>query len=401
MMLGELGLSEYPAGDERVAILVGPNGSGKSNHLRSIATQYRDHRDVTILCNTAYDRFSGLRDMNRLSAGRGGQSPKSVIKRAVTSSLTEEISAFFQISATLEYCGYAPRFGFRVARSGKWRKASIDEDDREYLGELLYDAEAERDFISALLFLERMDRGQIVWIDARESRFEFSRVREFAAVLRVEPLLRKAKRIGQIHVHLMKEGGQVLELQHASSGELSLISSLLFLITTVPRGAIILIDEPENSLHPNWQREYIDKLLVALQYRGAAIVVATHAPLIVTGAVALLADRLGVYQIRKGDVRKLPIDPRSEAPSGIEEILWRAFDVVTPANHFVSEEIVEAIGRFEKNDLSKDALIGLVGRMEAESFEAKQQDFFTAIRKLIDKIEVRKSGDDGAAPADD
>jgi hypothetical protein len=37
-------------------------------------------------------------------------------------------------------------------------------------------------------------------------------------------------------------------VHHASSGQLALISSLLFMITTVGENLIIIIDEPENSL---------------------------------------------------------------------------------------------------------------------------------------------------------
>lgn len=400
MMLDALGLPEYRTDEERVAILVGPNGSGKSNHLRSIATTYRDRRDVTIVCNTAYDRFAGLRDIRRLSAGRGGKTPKSVIKEAVTKALGKGGSEFFQISSTLEYCGYHPRFGFLAERTQKmrWLPPFVDKEEAEKLD---ITDQQKRDIEDALRFLDRTRSREIIWIDAGESSFHFSRLREFETVLRCEALLRKLGRITTIQVFLKKQSGHEIELHNASSGELSLISSLLFLVSHAPDGGIILIDEPENSLHPNWQREYIDKLAVALSYRGAAIVVATHAPLIVTGALALLPDRVTVRQLRHGTPQRLPIDDKTAQPSGIEEILWKAFEVVTPANHFVSEEIVQAIGDYEKDVLGKDALLALVARMESESFDKQQQAFFVAIRDLIGKVEARKADDKDGAIADD
>ncbi|WP_245337554.1 AAA family ATPase [Shinella sp. HZN7] len=60
-----------------------------------------------------------------------------------------------------------------------------------------------------------------------------------------------------------RHDGEVIELLNASSGELALISSLVFLISSIGQEPVILIDEPENSLHPRWQREYLEKIVAA------------------------------------------------------------------------------------------------------------------------------------------
>jgi predicted ATPase len=390
MLLSSLGFNEGIADDDAVAILVGPNGCGKSNHLRAIALQYRDHRNVAIICNTAYDRFSGLRGVDRLSAGRGGQSPKGIIKRAVSVTLDGKGSEFYQISRILEYCGYRSRFGFRVewpwdGSRDKPSPRDLDAEDEP----LSRPIDAPEDFEDARRFLDRSHREEIIWIDSAGSVLEFSLRREFAAVLRNERLLRKTKLLRGIHVYLEKQNGAQIELHHASSGELSLISSLVFLITTVERNAIVIVDEPENSLHPGWQREYVDKVLAALQYRNASIIIATHAPLVVTGAITQHPSLVTVHQVANGETRKLELDSKSANANGIEEILWKAFEIVTPANHFVSEEIVDAIGQYERSVITKEAVLALVERMEAKSFDEKQTEFFSAIRALVDKVEAR------------
>jgi hypothetical protein len=68
--------------------------------------------------------------------------------------------------------------------------------------------------------------------------------------------------------------------------------------------------------------------------------------------------------------------------------LWRAFEVVTPANHFVSEQIVDEVSRFEKGEVRKEEVLALIGRMEDESFDERQREFFNAVRGLLDKIEA-------------
>jgi hypothetical protein len=184
-------------------------------------------------------------------------------------------------------------------------------------------------------------------------------------------------------------------MKHASSGQLALISSLLYLITNVGESPIIIIDEPENSLHPSWQREYVEKVLAAMTYRNATLLIATHAPLVVTGALADGPNLVSVFEVKEGKPRRLDLDS-ARSPSGIEEILWRAFDVVTPANHFVSEEIVSAISRFEAGEIEKVEVLRLVDSMDEGSFDERQKRFFGAVKELVDKVEAVRD-DDGDA----
>jgi predicted ATPase len=397
MFLSHLGIDEFRPKGETVAIFVGPNGSGKSNYLRRIAAHYRHDRHVVVVSNTTHDRFAGMRAVERMSAGRSGHSPKSVVKNAIAIVLDEPSSRFYQMNATLEYCGYLPRFGFRVVGlkrySTRHRSMDFDIDPGDY--------------DRAIHFLESYTK-QIIWIDPTGEILDYSRGLDFAAVLRNEKILRAEGRLRQIEVFLERRDRQVIELTKASSGELALISSLMFLITAAHDDPLVLIDEPENSLHPSWQREYIEKILTALSYRGASVLIATHAPLIVIGALAEHSDRVKVFQIDRGVPRRLNLDTTSAATSSIEEVLWRAFEVVTPANHYVSEEIAEAISDYDKGKVEKRTVVGLIDRLDEESFDARQKEFFVAVRELVDKVERRKNGSDedddgesGAVSADE
>ncbi len=377
MFLEALGLSEFYPSQESVAILVGPNGSGKSNFLRDIALEIRGRRNVVILSNTAYDRFSGMRGVKRLSASQAGRSPRKVILQSVATTIDEPDSRFYQISGILEYCGYQPRFGFRV-----------DPFRVPLRGHLEDETPRSADLEAGLAFLFQHDPDELIWIDQNASPLSFSRAREFASVLRNEQWLRKHGFLSDLKVFLQRRDGQVLELSRASSGELALISSLVFLVTSTNSAPVVLIDEPENSLHPNWQREYVDKVLNALSYRDAIIIIATHAPLVVTGALSNFSKLISVFQVLDGRPHRLVLTEASATAESIEEILWRAFDVITPANHFVSEEIVDLISKFERGEVDKKTVLDLVQSMEAESFDDQQKQFFGAVRDLLDKMKM-------------
>ena len=86
--------------------------------------------------------------------------------------------------------------------------------------------------------------------------------------------------------------GQGLALSQLSSGEqheLVLLHSLLF---RVERGALLLIDEPELSLHVTWQTEFLEDLIRIAKQVGFSAVLATHSPYIV-GKREDLMVRLG------------------------------------------------------------------------------------------------------------
>lgn len=75
--------------------------------------------------------------------------------------------------------------------------------------------------------------------------------------------------------------GRPLELDHLSSGEqheLVLLHNLLF---RVEPGALLLIDEPELSLHVTWQAEFLAELIQIAKKVGFDALVATHSPYIV------------------------------------------------------------------------------------------------------------------------
>ena len=127
--LQRLGLANQRPVAEKVAILVGPNGSGKSRFLRELAIQIRGDRDLAIISNTAHDRFSGLRGLKRITAGRGSRSPKSIVKRAIGRTIDQPDSRFYQIGAILDVLSITHGVGAGnvVAHGGpKFQIESVD-----------------------------------------------------------------------------------------------------------------------------------------------------------------------------------------------------------------------------------------------------------------------------------
>lgn len=109
-------------------------------------------------------------------------------------------------------------------------------------------------------------------------------------------------------------------IDHFSSGQWGLFSSLSALSLSVVDNTMILIDEPESTLHPSWQRSYIDDLLQAISHvKGCHVFIATHSPLLVNS----LPDGCGEIILLKKENNEISAKKIDSPPHG-----WSANDTL-------------------------------------------------------------------------
>ena len=75
--------------------------------------------------------------------------------------------------------------------------------------------------------------------------------------------------------------GVDLELSQLSSGEQHEVVLLYELIFNTTQNILVLIDEPEISLHITWQKEFLNDLLRIIRIQNIQVVIATHSPSII------------------------------------------------------------------------------------------------------------------------
>lgn len=90
--------------------------------------------------------------------------------------------------------------------------------------------------------------------------------------------------------------GEKIPLECLSSGEKNDIIMFYELIFNCKQGDIVLIDEPEISLHISWQEEYIDRLLEICKMNSLQAIIATHSPNIINDHTDLIA-RSNMYYV--------------------------------------------------------------------------------------------------------
>lgn len=84
-----------------------------------------------------------------------------------------------------------------------------------------------------------------------------------------------------IVVRVLDGERQVLPLSVLSSGEQHLIVLIGKLVFNTSKGALVLIDEPEISFHPEWQEKFLSILEEIRKLNGFTVVVATHSPILI------------------------------------------------------------------------------------------------------------------------
>lgn len=82
-------------------------------------------------------------------------------------------------------------------------------------------------------------------------------------------------------ISVIDENNKRLKLTQLSSGEKQEIVLFYDLIFGTKKDVLLLIDEPEISLHITWLKKFMDDLLRIINYKGFNVIVATHSPQII------------------------------------------------------------------------------------------------------------------------
>lgn len=192
-----------------------------------------------------------------------------------------------------------------------------------------------RDLSSAAELLQKWgtSRGLVLIADFEQPEFAH------AEHLRSAQLLKRLGMVEMESVTLIRaESGSRLDLRDASSGEFSLVTAFLGIASAIDDQSLVLIDEPEISLHPDWQSGYLNLLSRAFEpFRGSHFIVATHSPLIVSGIEATHGNVLSLED------SPLNGDARNFSGKSTDEVLIGAFNVAGKNNLYLKHSLVRAL----------------------------------------------------------
>ena len=136
-----------------------------------------------------------------------------------------------------------------------------------------------------------------------------------------------------------------------SSGEFAILSTVLSISAAADNPhTLVLLDEPELSLHPNWQMTLIDNLDRALANQVCHMIIATHSHMLVSD---LPVKRSFVTQLEKDEKGNLNATAITECTYGwsAEEVLLKVFKTATDRNRYFGERIGRLLEKMGNNSI--------------------------------------------------
>lgn len=163
-------------------------------------------------------------------------------------------------------------------------------------------------------------------------------------------------------INLEKNNGKNFRIGDASSGEQSVVMSVLGIASQICDDSLICIDEPEVCLHPEWQEKYIDILINTFKnFTGCHFLIATHSPLM----VSKLQDRnCYLLKMENGEVT-----PASEINrKSVDFQLANTFKTPGYKNEYLTRELISVLTMFGEtgkiDDVEKGKLVTLLSLKE-------------------------------------
>lgn len=188
------------------------------------------------------------------------------------------------------------------------------------------------------------------------------------------PILEQLRQLGIIsapEIQLKRTGRY--SLQESSSGEYHFFSSIVGLLATVkPTNSLILIDEPEISLHPNWQMKYLTflrELFSDKEYSTCHIMLATHSHFLVSD---LKGENSKILGLKRSSVNSLEIIDIAQGFStygwSAEEVMYKIFNLRTTRNSFFEYDLSKLISMINHGSKEKTKLTDLIKKFESITY---------------------------------
>lgn len=369
-----------PISPNQATVLIGPNGGGKSIILRQLTLNYLSAgRSVIAIAPTIHDRFGGIRGagFSFFGARLGRVAAKKAIATALENTKVRGQTAFESLLRSLEYAKFDPIVGVRIPR--------ICMENFHRVAESGLEPDEVHELEAALLSWKKRLKGRLrhpdmVSLSLRYHSFDELESLSFASIARHEGRLKRLKVISKIDYFLLRRGTEI-PLLDACSGELSLICPFGFIAANIRRESVIVVDEPENSLHPTWQKDYLTRLFDMFYQYEPTIVIATHSPIVVS-AGSVEKNGINVYEVKNGMYEEF-----QHANLNLEEMYERLFGLVTPKNHYLSEEVVRLLNELNAGDLKLEDVRRQLGDFEKKSYDEKQKHILDSVEKMAVKIE--------------
>jgi predicted ATPase len=135
---------------------------------------------------------------------------------------------------------------------------------------------------------------------------------------------------------------------NASSGEYHIILTFLNILSLLEDNSLVLLDEPEISLHPNWQIKYMSIFnKIFNHFPNTHFIIASHSHFLVSD---LKSESSIILSIDLNEANEIEIKPVEKNTFGwsAEQVLLDVFKVPSTRNYFITKTITDVLKELAK-----------------------------------------------------
>ncbi|MEY9768562.1 putative ATPase [Sinorhizobium fredii] len=175
------------------------------------------------------------------------------------------------------------------------------------------------------------------------------------------------------------------DLGELSSGQWQLINTLLNLCLVVKDDTLVLIDEPENSLHPKWQSDFVGLVRKLISHRrGCHVIVATHSPLIAASLLPHEGELIGFKRSEPG--KSIEVEREGIAYGWLPgDVLTDIFDMNSSRPPELTKAINKALELLKIDKTSTKELRGIARNVQVLRRSLPNHD---PLNPILDAIEA-------------
>mgnify|MGYP003109959581 CR=1 FL=1 len=144
----------------------------------------------------------------------------------------------------------------------------------------------------------------------------------------------------------------VFTYKESSSGEQHIITTLIGIMSQIKDNSLVMLDEPEMSLHPNWQMKYINDFIVNTfeDYPSCHFIICTHSHFLVSDVKPEGSKVVGLKTDKDG-VKVTYHTPENTYGWSAEQLLLDVFRTPTTRNYYVADRIGEILDLIANTEL--------------------------------------------------
>jgi predicted ATPase len=201
---------------------------------------------------------------------------------------------------------------------------------------------------------------------------DFSKLENTDVLIKDYKLLKKLIELKLVESPLLKVyKGEYFDFEYASSGEKHILFTMINIAAKISDNSLVLIDEPELSLHPNWQMKYVNSFKRMFKdYKGCHFIMASHSHYIISdlepnsSTIVSIKNTNNIKHLRKCEL----LDFDTYAWSA-ENVLYNVFGVRTVRNHYFEMDLRKLIKLISEKSNDIDSIEKLVKKLKNLSID--------------------------------